>query len=271
MTKTALKYTLSEHCSGALRFGSGATGALLDYDFPVGFECQSLTSDPVRNQVDTFRLPYEKIYGVVIVPARAGLPLLPAYLLPAHTWYPTFESPPRPITPTSVEAAPPSQPTTLASPEPQLAEVAGRIRDLTGLPVADVAAMVGIGRRQFYNLLGGGSASLETELRVRHLAALLDRLTGVVGEEPEAVRSALLTPVGAPARSVFEVALAGEDAKFEEALDALLDRIERRGLRQVPRAVPRQGIPSTQQRDGGREALGALPPLDFDLEDAGEH
>lgn len=272
MTKAELKYTFADHCSGAIRFASGATGSILDSDLSPGFEREPFTSDPVCNQVDLFTRPFEEVYGVVVVQlGGAGIPLLP----PALT-APSFDLLAGRGADYLVPVVPvrPAAPAVPVEPPPganELAAVARRVRDLAGLPVNDVAQMVGIGRRQFYNLLERGSSSPETELRLRHLEAQLERLGGVVGEDPAAIRSALLTPVGDPPRSLFEAALAGEDASLEAIFDALLDRIERRGLRQVRRAVPRSraGEGGEQGADRVRRALDGLPTIDLDSEAGG--
>jgi transcriptional regulator with XRE-family HTH domain len=259
MTQTELKYTFADHCSGALKFVSAATGVLVGYDPSERFHWESSTSDPVLNQVDYYSNAFDEVIGVVIVSTK--LPLLPT-----HLWCPIYEMPGDPASP-----AAPAPPASVVAPPavPETARLARRLRDVAGLPVADLAAMVGIGRRQFYNLLERGSASLETELRVQHLAAQLERLVHVVGENPDAVRSALLTPVGTPARSFYEVALAGEDSKLGESFEALLDRIERRGLRQVPRAVPPRRTGGSADAGRAREALESLPSLDLDAEAKG--
>jgi hypothetical protein len=238
MTTTGLKYTFAEHCAHAMRFVSSATGVVADFDLPERFHWDPPTSDPVSNVVDVYSFDFDEVTGVVIVPTH--LPLLPA-----HLWPP---------------------------PAPTLSQLAHRLRDLAGLPVADLAAMIGIGRRQFYNLLDHGSTSAETELRVRHLADQLERIAGVVGDNPVAVRSALLTPVGSPARTLYEVALAGEDSKLGETFDALIDRIERRGLRQVPRALPRRRPGGGGETEGARaqEALEELPSLELGAEETSD-
>jgi hypothetical protein len=273
MTKAELRYTLADHCSGVIRFASGATGSILDSDLPPGFEREAFTSDPVCNQVDLYTRPYEDVYGVVVVQVGSGIPLLPpslsssfdllggnaaGYVVPAVPVHL-----PAAAAPVLINATPGP---------PELAGVTRRVRDLAGLPVNDVARMVGIGRRQFYNLLEHGSTSPETELRLRHLAAQLERLAGVVGEDSAAIRSALLTPVGEPPRSLFEAALASEDSSLGAIFDALLNRIERRGLRQVRRAVPRRRATEAgeQAPDRLRKALDSLPTIDLDPEAGGE-
>lgn len=272
MTQTVtpgLKYTFADHCAGALRFASGGTGSILDSDLPRGFEHKDFTSDPVRNQVDVYWSTFDQVYGVVVVSLPADFPLLPPTLArPAHDLL-ASPAPPAPFflrdAATSIALANPPH-------VPELAEVAQRLRDLAGLPVGDVAAMVGLGRRQFYNLLDAGATSPETELRLRHLADLLEQLAGVVGEDPTTIRSALLTPVGSAAHSLFETALEGEETVLREIFDALLDRIEQRGLRQVRRAAPRRDLPDAgrQRADRAREVLDEMPTLDLDPEPDGE-
>ncbi len=247
MTRSELKYTVAEHCADMVRFVSGATGMISSVDLRCRFDWEQ-TSDPVVNQVDVYSSAYDEVIGVVIVPAN--LPLLPAHL----SCHPLVE-----VAPLLQNAPQPAGP-------PGPAQLANRLRDLVDLPVTDLAAMIGIGRRQFYNLLEQGSTRPETELRLRHLADQVERLAGVVGEDPVAIRSALLTPVGDPARSLFEVAVGDEHSKLGETFRALLDRIERRGLRHVPRAVPRRrgGDPEAARR--AREALDDLPSIDLGSE-----
>lgn len=258
MTKSELRYTFADNCADAVRFVSGATGMICSFDLPTAYHWEPPTSDPVVNQVDVYSSSFDEMVGVVIVPGN--LPLLPVHLS-CHPWQPP------------VEIAPPRQP---AAPPPvgppELARLARRLRELVDLPVADLAAMVGIGRRQFYNLLQHGTTSPETELRLRHLADEIERLAGVVGEDPAAMRSALLTPVGEPARSLFEVAVGDEHSKLHGTFVALLDRIERRGLRQVPRGVPRRRTGKRGEATARtREALRDLPSIDLGPEVEGEH
>jgi hypothetical protein len=270
MTKAELKYTFADHCRGAIRFASDATGSILDSDLPPGFEREAFTSDPVCNQVDFYTRPYEDIYSVIVVQVGPGMPLLPPSLTtPSFDLLAGRVADFVPVVPGHLPAVQSPAVVDTPSGSSQLAAVAHRVRDLAGLPVNDVARMIGIGRRQFYNLLERGSSSPETELRLRHLAAQLERLAGVVGEDSAAIRSALLTPVGVPPRSLFEAALASEDASLGGIFDALMDRIERRGLRQVRRAVPRRRSGEVAS-DRLREALDGLPAIDLDPEAGSE-
>src|SRR5512146_1640313 len=62
------------------------------------------------------------------------------------------------------------------SPAEPLSVVLRRTRESIDIPVVDLARMVGLRRRQFYNLLEGNPTTARTEMRIRRLAAALERL-----------------------------------------------------------------------------------------------
>jgi hypothetical protein len=84
---------------------------------------------------------------------------------------------------------------TWQAPAPTLASVVSDIRNKVDLPIQDVARMVGVGRRQFYNLMAGASRSSEGEARIRAVQSYVDRLYALVGSDPKQVRTALLAPL----------------------------------------------------------------------------
>lgn len=92
-----------------------------------------------------------------------------------------------------------------ATSAPPLAEAVQTIRDGCGLPAADVAAMVGVRRRQLYNLLNGESASSERERWIGTLAEQISTLRDAAGDDPRRVRAAILLP-GAGGRSLYDLA-----------------------------------------------------------------
>lgn len=130
--------------------------------------------------------------------------------------------------------------------EAALEAVAKRLRDRIDFPVADLARMIGIKRRQFYNLLGGGSTGLETESRLRLLDQLTERIVAVVGDDPRKMRAALLTPVGEEAASLFEASLQDDEPRVRRTAEALFERIETRGVKPSRRVIPRATAAATR-------------------------
>lgn len=86
-----------------------------------------------------------------------------------------------------------------------LSDAVKTIRESSGLPAADVAAMIGVRRRQLYNLLGGGSASSERERWIGTLAEQISALREAASGEGRRVRAALLLP-GEGGRSFYDLA-----------------------------------------------------------------
>lgn len=102
-----------------------------------------------------------------------------------------------------------------------------RLRTSSGLPAAEIARMVGIQRRQLYNLVDGGKTTPDREQRIRSIARvvelLLERLV-----EPSMVRSSLLAPVGPDLRSFVDlttegVAVAAAERMLVDYLDKTND------------------------------------------------
>jgi hypothetical protein len=107
-------------------------------------------------------------------------------------------------------------------PSEPLTDVLARLRRRTALPAAEIARMLGIQRRQLYNLVDGGSTTPDRERRIRALAhfveGLFERLNDV-----ELVRSALLAPIGTDLRSFVDLAIeGGEIAEAGKLLDEYL-------------------------------------------------
>jgi hypothetical protein len=89
-----------------------------------------------------------------------------------------------------------------------LSTVIENLRSRSGLRAADVARMVGIQRRQLYNILDGAGTTPDREQRIRSLASVVDDLFEQFGDSPS-VRSALLTPLTADLESFFDIASEG--------------------------------------------------------------
>jgi hypothetical protein len=102
-----------------------------------------------------------------------------------------------------------------------LAELVGSLREISGLPASDVAAMIGVKRRQLYNLLESGRASVERERWIGRLHAALTRLHEAAGGEQTRVRASLLTPM-ADGRTLFDVACQGDAPALGRAAETLV-------------------------------------------------
>jgi hypothetical protein len=118
-----------------------------------------------------------------------------------------------------------------------LAGVLARLRTRTTLPAAEIARMLGIQRRQLYNLVDGGSTTPEREQRIRTLGHVIDSLFERLGDVG-LVRSALLAPIGTDLRSFVDLATeGGAIADADKLLEQYLDsrgNVTRRYL-QTPR------------------------------------
>lgn len=110
----------------------------------------------------------------------------------------------------------------LASFAPPLAEAVKTIREGSGLPAADVAAMIGVRRRQLYNLLGGGSASSERERWIGTLAEQISVLREAAGGEGRRVRAAVLLP-GEGGRSFYDFACERDEDALRRVSAELAD------------------------------------------------
>ena len=127
-----------------------------------------------------------------------------------------------------------------------IADLTKSMRDAIDLPVQDVARMIGVGRRHFYNLMKGETKKLDTEKesRLRRLVQALRELSDGLGN-PELVRAAVLTPLP-DGTTFFDAASGGEPEQIEQAIVAV-----------------REKISEQQLAYGALPPSGALPP-DFD-------
>jgi hypothetical protein len=100
-----------------------------------------------------------------------------------------------------------------------VAELTTEMREMIDLPVQDLARMCGVQRRQFYNLMNGDShpRNADHEQRLRQLHRILRDLFTALDENPEAVRAAVLTPLGDGLTTFFEVARGGDLALLGDA------------------------------------------------------
>jgi hypothetical protein len=111
------------------------------------------------------------------------------------------------------------------------------LRHRTALPATDVAQMIGVGRRQLYNLLDGRPTSPDTSRRIGQAQEIVGALVDALGDEGERVRNALLIPIAG--KSLYDTL---RDDDYETA-HRLLPRVLRRidaGAR-LPRQLPPSG------------------------------
>lgn len=132
------------------------------------------------------------------------------------------------ITPTRERVRRPQVQVVEVAPPIALPEVLSRLRGRAGLPVGDLAAMLGVSRRQFYNWVGGeNEPDLEQEHRVRRTEQMVEELAERY-QSPRMVRGALL------ARAEHGAAFdAFRDGDLERAAQALAATVGT-----TPRNVP---------------------------------
>jgi hypothetical protein len=249
-----VKWTFSDDCLGAVRFPSGGTGAMIDGDPGVHWHDWDPTSDRVGNKVDHGLACFEDP-----IPRRA-------YIVVSHMTSPEesliygplanglgsvyvaapvdFHFDPAALVETSTVSEVVRPLETLASP---LADELVEVRRALDMPVSDLARMVGLGRRQFYNLLSGGQTAPATEARIRRVAEAIRELHDSLGGDADQVRAAVLTPVGDKSLSFFDAASTGDEALIREALEALRLRVAGRGIRRTRRAIPRAASPEQRK------------------------
>jgi len=99
-----------------------------------------------------------------------------------------------------------------------LAAVCAEMRALIDLPVQDLARMVGIGRRQFYNLMNGETPAMRSSEDERRLRQVHDQLKSLssVSHGDSSLRSAVLTPLpDLQGKSFFDAAESGDTQLLE--------------------------------------------------------
>lgn len=97
-------------------------------------------------------------------------------------------------------------------------------RRLSGLPVADLAPLIGVKRRQYYNLLDGKDVPPpDRERRIRRVADAIERVFGAAGSAAM-TRSALLTHVEGD--TINDAMARAEWKRVDELIDQLLARLD---------------------------------------------
>jgi hypothetical protein len=108
----------------------------------------------------------------------------------------------------------------------ELARIVADVRQKVDLPVADIAKICGVGRRQFYNLLQGSTKTATDEGRIRRVHSYLSAIYELLGHDPGRVRSAVLMPLQKQEYlSFFDVAALGNDSKTRAAFEDLQQAI----------------------------------------------
>jgi hypothetical protein len=146
------------------------------------------------------------------------------------------------ITPLRVPLHRPVTASAVTAPQVELVQVLKTLRERAGLPVGDLAAMLGVSRRQFYNWVGReNEPDTGQEQRIRGSAALIADLHERLGG-PRRVRAVLLAATAHG--SVFDALKAGDLATAEAAIAAAT------GGEQLLRAVaaPSQRRPYDRER-----------------------
>lgn len=134
-------------------------------------------------------------------------------------------------------------------PSPPLAELVASIRNISGLPASDVAAMIGVKRRQLYNLLENGRASAVRERWIGKLHTALTRLDEAAGGGRAQVRASLLTPM-ADGRTLFEIACLRDAPALERATETLAAAL---GSGRIPGRIQRPS-PTLGRRSSAKVA-----------------
>ena len=271
VTEARRKVTIADEFRDSIYVGSKGTGSLLLSRQHCRI-CRSFTadptSDPVRNEVDSYWSSIDPLEVYVVIPImRSPVPgefwVAPESLEGSIVFGPEYlQLPGRLIADIAEPDLCEKEIDVSPVPEP-LPEILKRLRCQLDLPIGDLARVLGLGRRHFYNLSSGANASRETETRVRALSAMVAQLNDEL-DDAELVRAAVLTPIGPSALTFYEVAERGDSDELSAVLEALIRRIRGRGIRRIKRAVPR---PATVQQHEerkrrAREALGGLPPRD---------
>lgn len=130
-----------------------------------------------------------------------------------------------------------------AAPQMRLSELTEQMRDLVDLPVQDLARMCGIGRRQYYNLLGGKAETMKTldgEKWLRLVHKYLSDLHSRLGS-PAAVRAAVLMPLGKQGMSsLMDIAGSQDMTALQSAYEELSAELNS-GVTPSPNALPPSG------------------------------
>lgn len=219
---------------------SGATGGLYGRAGAIIRDAgwgDEITSDPIANFVDLMEQPWRGDLAVLVLVDSAFGPYAPLPTAPAARAEPLVED-------SNVDCT--------------VEEATHDLREMLDLSVSDLARMVGIQRRRFYDLMEGASPSEATARRITALHSLIVGLRDAVGGNPQYLRSAILTPLGPDRRTIYEAATDDAPDELSRLVTLMLDRIEGGTARFGRRPVPRRPRGSSDQARA-RTEIEALP------------
>ena len=108
-------------------------------------------------------------------------------------------------------------------PAPTLSNVVESLREETMLPVNEVAAMIGVGRRQLYNILDGEGTSVETEQHILVVSQMVESLRRRLNQDRRRIRTSLLTPISEiEGKSLVQISGSRDPLLMREAVEYLL-------------------------------------------------
>jgi hypothetical protein len=208
----------------------------------------------VRDALFTNVSPSAPVALPALIPLREAVSLPPAALpMPQGHSVPDI----KPVTSQGIQIVEAKTALTSGVAQATVAEVVRGLRNMIDLPVQDLARMCGVSRRQFYNLMNGGSQPAATqERRLRDLHAKAGNLYVLLDEEATSVRAAVLTPLATGVGSFYDAAVSGNPPEIDAAFEQLLGTVRRGATRAVALAPSGLLRPDHPAWDQASELLG---------------
>jgi hypothetical protein len=133
-------------------------------------------------------------------------------------------------------------------------EALKRARSQAGLPVQDLAAMFGIGRRQFYNLVSADQTTDdERAVRIARVTEAVGKVSEWVGPNSRKVRALLLARIEGD--SIYDAAVADDDLRLEQALERAYSAAAQAAT--LPRRLPPSQRSTPEEAQAIRDYLRA--------------
>lgn len=149
-----------------------------------------------------------------------------------------------------------AEPTPINPATAPVADTLRVLRERVGLPAVDLAAMIGVQRRQLYNLLRSGRASADRERWIHVLGAAFERLAEAANEDVARIRAATLRPLS-DGNSLYDRAVAYDEDAVHAAIDELVGLLSEgkvSGLARRPSpALKRRASPAGDFLSGYRD------------------
>jgi hypothetical protein len=137
-------------------------------------------------------------------------------------------------------------------PEPLVfREVLADLREKIDLPISDLARLIGVERRHFYNLLNGAAVSLSREIFARALHQKVLRISTLTHGDAAKVRGALLLPLTPNGDTLYSVACTQNEAEMRRMADDLIQRLANGRVRGM---ISRPSPSLRRFSDGGHAA-----------------